>query len=137
MSDVSEELVEEVTEEQPVFDFSEVSYGWSKEYNRVVFKIEADGALIDSKAREDISPDEAAALKAARLEAMAGWDDLISERDRLMVMPLVSVPRTWLVKDAPGDITWDGAECLEWLRGNRIGDLVAALGEARVNAQKK
>ena len=137
MSDVSDVVEEIPAEERPVFDFSEVSYGWSKEYNRVVFKIEADGALIESNVRDGVDPEDAAALRAAKLEAMAGWDDLISERDRLMVMPLVSVPRTWLVKDAPGDITWDGAECLEWLRGNRIGDLVAALGEARVNAQKK
>lgn len=137
MSDVSEDVAVVETEEQPVFDFSEVSYGWSKEYNRVVFKIESDGALIDSRGREGISPEEAEALRAAKLEAMAGWDDLISERDRLLVMPLVSVPRTWLVTSAPEEITWDGPEALLWLRGNRIGDLISALNDARVNAQKK
>lgn len=121
----------------PEFDFSEVSYGWAKQYSKVMARLAATGALIEEKAKNDITPEERAALKAARLEALAGWDELIEERDSLLVMPLVSVPREWLVKSAPEDIDWSDVKSLDWLRGDRLEALMTALNEARTDAQKK
>lgn len=128
---------EQVQDEQPVWDFSEVSYGWSRAYSRVSSEVSTKGALLMGSPLAGISSEDASRLQAARAAALEGWDDLISQRDALMVVPLVSIPRSWLVTAAPENIGWDKPEDLEWLRGNRIDDLLASLNTARMTAQKK
>lgn len=124
--------------EQPTFDFSNISYKWSKEWARIVMRLDVDSTLIDNPARPDADPEQVAALKVKRLEALDRWDDLVSLRDAMLCEVLVSVPREWLVADAPDEIDWhDPANLGAYLLQSRIADLITAMSEARTTREKK
>jgi len=124
--------------EQPTFDFSNISYGWSKRWASIVMKIDVDSALIDNPARPDADPELVAQLRVKRLEALNGWDDLVTQRDALLCEVLVSVPRGWLVLDAPDEIDWHNPDSLgQYLLESRIADLLNAMAEARNTREKK
>jgi hypothetical protein len=119
--------------EKPVFDFSEVGYRWQRDYMKVTMTAARASTLIDNPAREDITPTEKAALTLAKLNAVDEFEASIARRDELISQVIVSIPRHWLTKDAPGEIDWRDPDNLGYLRD--IGQLLMALTEARQDSK--
>lgn len=49
-------------------------------------------------------------------------DALMAQVERILTRAIVSVPRDWLVDDAPDDIDWQ-ADGLKWVRADKFGSL--------------
>ena len=68
-----------------------------------------------------------ARLKAA--QASGDWQEIetcLNQTDAFFARFLVSVPRTWLVPNAPDTLDWSDADSLNWLQADRYNDLAAA-----------
>jgi hypothetical protein len=64
----------------------------------------------------------------------AGLDEFERLQDEALESVLkyvVSIPREWLVPDAPPDLDWKKAESLDWLQTLHIQDLLNAAAAAR------
>ena len=100
------EAVERV--DQPVIDFSELSWGDTK-------RIPALGDRFNQEQAKGTAAD-ANVLNALLLELIG------------MIAPLVvSVPRAWLVRRAPDDLDFGQPDALNWLRKDRVMDLINAV----------
>jgi hypothetical protein len=130
-------MVKTNDEPKPVFDFSQTSYKWLRQWSNVNNRIMQYSTLLTANENPDNTPDQQDELRRARLEAAAGFDGIIDERDALVVQALTDVPRDWLITGAPEGINWHDQASLDYLRADRIDDLVNALTEARSAAQKK
>jgi hypothetical protein len=130
-------MVKANEEAKPVFDFSQTSYKWLRQWSNVNNRIMQYSTLLTANENPANTPDEQDTLRRARLEAAAGFDDIITERDALLVQALTDVPREWLVTGAPDVIDWHDPASLDYLRADKIDPLVSALTEARSAAQKK
>lgn len=57
----------------------------------------------------------------AQLEQIEDKRDELLKAFRQQIMPcIVSIPRSWLVEDAPESIGWKEAEDLDWLQNHRL-----------------
>ncbi len=91
----------EENEEVPVFDRTRISHRDSKR-----------GAVLQARLRAaNDDPDE--------IEAC------LDEMDAFFAKFLVSVPRSWLVPDAPQALDWSDPDSLNWLQGDRWNDLAS------------
>lgn len=95
-------------EDQPTFDVSRLSWRDTKLGYRAQVMIgkahaEGDVALMD--------------------EALAGMEHLLARA-------VLTVPRAWLVEDAPEVIDWRDPAAFDWLQGNRFSDLLTAMNTA-------
>lgn len=57
--------------------------------------------------------------------------------ERYLAKCLVSIPKSWLVDDAPDDIDWSDTESFGWLIGDKFSELMQALQSAKQANQKK
>ena len=69
--------------------------------------------------------------KAAEDHDIEAIEEGYLEIERFFAIILVSVPREWLVKNAPASIDWSQPDSLQWLRGDKSKDLLTALQEFR------
>jgi hypothetical protein len=102
-------------EEAPMFDFDNISWADEKE------KSLAMSALENAKKAGDV---EALTTAFGRLELY-------------LSKCLVSVPREWLVKSAPEVINWSEQASFKYIKGMKFANLLQALNQAQVEAQKK
>ena len=70
-------------------------------------------------------------LTVAKAEALGRLDEIEARREALLSEVLVSVPRDWLVEDAPEGLDWRKAESLDWLLDVQFQPLIEAMAEAR------
>lgn len=123
---------------KPTFNFDRVPYKWARQFGQVFAQLNLSATLMDAPVRGDATEDDKARIRQAKLEAMEGFDELVSKRDELICRVLVDVPRDWLIDDAPEAIDWsDPANLQDYLQMNRMDDLLTELGEARNNREKK
>lgn len=116
---------------KPVFDFDDVSYGWSRDWMKAVSELGATTTLIDAPMAEGISDIDKHRVTLAKVEAVERLDSLISRRDQLVCDVLVDVPREWLVKGAPLEIDWRCADSLRYIKSRKINDLIVSMQEAQ------
>ena len=91
-------------DEEPLFDRSRISHRENKRVSVLQARLKA--------AQNSGDPQE--------LEAcLNGTDAFLSKF-------LVSVPRSWLVPDAPDNLDWNDPESLNYLQADRYNDLAAA-----------
>lgn len=103
---VSGEIVS--AEEEPTFDVSRLSWRDTKLGYRAQIMInkahtEGDADLMD--------------------DSLAGLESLLART-------VLTVPRSWLVDDAPEEINWRDPKSLDWLQGNKFSDLLTAMNNA-------
>jgi len=120
-----------------VFDLEELSAAQSARFNVVRFRLNemmeigaelkkrADQATKDGIAQEDIDISDLGIPTGNEL------DTLQREVFEYMATVLVSVPKAWIVKRAPAEIDWSQMESFEYLKQNRMGDLMQGLNEAQ------
>lgn len=102
----------ETGNEQPVFDFSRISWKQAKDAARAQ-------ALMQRGTRD------------ADVETLEqGYETLQS----YLARAVVSVPRTWLVDDAPGNLDWGDPASFDWVRSSMMGELIRQMGEAQAPA---
>jgi hypothetical protein len=106
-------------EEMPVFDFSTI--GWKEEKKMTLILLKAEESVAEGKRLRDSSMME---------EGFAVIEGFIARS-------LVSVPRSWLVKDAPEITDWSDANNLDYLQGVKMARLQQAFVEAKAAASGK
>lgn len=89
-------------EELPEFDWGNFSYKDSKRVRALTYEYEHRPE--DASFEDELAFDEAFEKELAKL--------------------IVSVPRSWLVNDAPEEIDWSDVRSLEYIRGNKFGKLI-------------
>jgi len=99
----------------PEFDFSNLSWKESKDMDYARTKIRKGEAEADVETMQ------------------AGFEEM----QAFLAKIVVSVPRSWLVSDAPEEIDWSDPDNFDWLRGSRMQDLMKAYMEAMQDQQKK
>jgi len=63
-------------------------------------------------------------------------DSAMASFHNFLAAVVVSIPRAWVVNDAPASLDWRDPDSFDWLRGNRFTDLSNALGASRIAAEK-
>jgi len=108
-----------VAEEQPVFNFERFSWKDAKNISRIQAEARRASALLaDTESIKDKDTFEAA------------WADQEAVFDKLQAYicrVLVSVPRSWVVEDAPEDLNWSDPTSLDWLRSPSFSKLQDAM----------
>lgn len=122
--------------QEPEFDFDAISRRWSMQQISLL----AQGTELQAEFEElqerieagDLTRDERKRTAAIMREMQA-----ISEAQQaLMAEVLVSVPRSWLVPSAPGEIDWRDPASQDWLLESKYAALQAAMQAARQKASK-
>jgi len=103
-----------IPEEQPEFDWTNVSWGMVKRSMKTQAALEVAIEQRDAK----------------------GIDLAMAEFSEFLAMVTVSIPQSWLVSSAPSDLDWDDAESFDWLKGNLFPAFTAAVGRSREVAEK-
>lgn len=110
----------EATAEHPVFDFSNVSYSAGRQMARLQLKIQhMQKRITDARPEDDID------------EMLEEMDELLTDQEANMLAGVVSVPHSWLIKDAPPVIDWSDATSIKWLRYDKFSALMKAVTEAQ------
>jgi len=94
---------------KPEFDFSEISWKDSKEFSRVQMRLRQANA--DNN--------------------LEGLDMAFAGMETLLARVVTHVPREWLTKSAPLALDWSSPASFDFVRGNRMSDLIIALGKAQ------
>jgi hypothetical protein len=118
-------------EPQPSFDFTKVGRGFMREWTASVEK-----ATRASKVLFDLRPE------GNSREALAEFDELCDEwkarfdaeadaQAEMICRILKTVPKTWLITDAPAEIDWSQVDSLDYLQADRYAQLLQTIGENR------
>lgn len=109
-------------DDQPVFNFDRFSWKDAKTITRIQAEAARAAALLaDPAALKDEDAFEG---------ALAAQDAVYEKLQAYISRVLVSVPRSWLVSDAPEDLDWSDPASLDWLRGQSFAKLQGAMVDA-------
>lgn len=109
------------TGELPQFDYTDWSHKKAKAIRFQAKRIAYQESRVDNYEGD---PDGFEAEIAALEDAMNAMYAMVCEH-------LISVPRGWLVSNAPEKLDWSKPESLDWIRQDKFEDLSAAALEAR------
>ena len=108
---------------RPEFDFSTYSHKQAilfdaeqKRYMRLLRQLDDETAFETDKEFES---------------AVQKMMESIEKIEGYLCKMLVSVPRDWLVPDAPETLDWQNPESLGWLRQDKYAELQLAMAEAK------
>lgn len=99
----------ESQEDQPTFDFSDVSWRESKRQLRIIAEMQAAGEAGD----------------------MDKVDALLEETSAFFAKVVTHVPRSWLVRSAPEALDWTDPASFDYLRSDKVAALRAAMNRAQ------
>ena len=141
----NEQVGSESYEKMPglVLDFSKTDRKWQRQWMAVLSaetELESilDVAELDAEADLEVGielpEDIAEELKKERLK-LAKFEE---KRDEMILGVVVKVPESVLQADAPEDLDWNDRASLDYIRGDRWGDLVVGItvasnGNVRAN----
>lgn len=108
--------------ETPVFDFSTYSHREARARETQAKKL----VFLNRQLVAGAYPDE-----ETFDAALARFDALIDDYEQFLSRILVSVPRAWLVDNAPPDLNWTDPASLGWIRQEKYAELSDAAAEAR------
>jgi len=118
-------------------DFSRVSRRWGVRWAQIQNDVPILMKVIFSPAQDDLSDVEQQRVEVAKIEAHQKLNELIDESTSLMAQVLVTVPREWLVAEAPDEIDWSNPDSiLDYVREDMSSELVLAVSVARNEAAK-
>jgi hypothetical protein len=86
----------------------------------------------DSKA---LSTQQIRLARAQEERDAVGLEAGFAGMERFLARAVVSVPRDWLVTDAPDALDWSDPASFDWLKSARMKDLMKALAEAQSPAE--
>ena len=115
--------IEKKKGEGPVFDYSSYSHKDQREGHQLRIRLQRAGQQVDD-ADPTMPEDEFEAL-------LARYTKLLSDIEFNMSKWIVSVPREWLMPDAPIKIDWTKPNALDWVREMHMDALREASAEAR------
>ena len=110
--------------ELPQFYHEQVSYGMARDFVSINRKMRQCALLLETKAKDDASPEERMKVSVAQSEALDETGELLEKRDEFLDAIIKSIPRPWLVNSAPKSIA--AGQWLDWIRNDRIVDLIAS-----------
>lgn len=96
---------------------------------------EFDLSNLSWKDAKSLSTQQMRLAQAQEARDIGGIETGYASLEQSLSRVVVSVPRDWLVDDAPVDIDWSDPASFNWLRGSRMTDLVKAFGEAQSPAE--
>jgi hypothetical protein len=118
-------------EPQPTFDFTRVGRGFMREwgasveratrYTKVLMNLQPNG-----NSRADL--EEFETLSEEYKEKFDAEADVQSE---MISRILKSVPKSWLISDAPEGIDWSNPENLDYIQVDRYAQLLQTIGQNR------
>lgn len=130
---------------RPVFDFSRVGKKWQDEFQasaetatRAGFTIQRPIRTRKADETDEAYSDYVQAFYDAKDAAVGQVSTMQRTQTKLMAQVLVSVPREWLLPDAPEDLSWSDETALEYVQADYYEELLAMImnGEARRSAKK-
>lgn len=110
------------TPDKPVFDYSTYSRGDQKRLTTMQLRIQRLSEQVSNAGQMDDDEFEA---------KLSELNDLLADMENLVAQRIVSLPRNWLVPDAPEVINWQEPGALDWIRADRLMELQNAAVEAR------
>jgi len=122
---------------KPTFDFTRVSRQWNQKFIKSLANAGRAQTIISRPVSTKASEDE---IQAYYDRVEKAWDDLenlANEQLALIAQVLVSVPREWLLADAPDEIDWSKPESFDWIQSPCYGEILELLrsGEAQKSAK--
>lgn len=94
---------------KPEFDFTEISWKDSKEFSRMQMRLR----------------------RASADNNLEGLDIAFAGMESLLARVVTHIPREWLIKSAPPTLDWSDPASFDFVRGNRMTDLIIAIGKAQ------
>jgi hypothetical protein len=111
-----------VADEKPVFDYTHYSRGEQKAMTRLQLRLQR--VLAQANESGDLNDDQF----DAKLDEL---DSMTEELESFVCRFLVSVPRSWLVPEAPENIDWQQPGAFNWLQAHRLPELQEMAVDAR------
>lgn len=130
---------------QPVFDFSRVGKKWQDEFQASAEKASHAGFTMQRPLRkqkpdedDDTYGDYVQSFYDAKEAAVDQISIMQNTQTKLIAQVLVSVPREWLLVNAPEDLDWSKEASLDYIQSDRYEELLNLVqsGEARKLAKK-
>ncbi len=109
--------------EEPIFDYSKWSYKAQKEVDTLRLWFQQAGKKVD-EADPGLTDKEFGKL-------VDKYEDYRQQIEFSMSRHIVSVPRDWLMGNAPEKLDWSKPDTLGWLRSDRSLMLQKAAADAR------
>lgn len=109
-------------EEEPVFDWNNISHRWARKFSRISSQAMNDILIAQSAVDDDASAADKHKFRIAQAAAAEGMNDSSDKHDEMLAKVIVSMPQSWLVDGAPKGLT--GLELLDEVRQDKMGEIV-------------
>ena len=113
----------------PKFDFTNIGRRWEKRFSHCMLEMSELSLIVSAPERENLTSDEQATLRLGRADASRRIRELDDERDALVAVVLVDIPRSWLTPDAPDNLDWSDVTSLDYIKDYNL--VVQTLSETR------
>jgi hypothetical protein len=111
-------------DEEPVFDWANISHRWARNFARISSQAVNDALIAQSRVDENASPAEKHKFRVAQAAALEGMNDSADKHDEMLAKIIVSVPRSWLVDGAAEGLT--GLDLIDAVRQDKISGIMTA-----------
>jgi DNA-binding NarL/FixJ family response regulator len=115
-------------EPQPTFDFTQVGRNLSKDWTHLLNKANGIAKILASLMPEGNSREELEEFEELYHEYHERLIAVGDEQAALICKVLKSVPKNWLIKDAPASLDWSDVESLDWIQADRYSQLLHMIG---------
>jgi hypothetical protein len=107
---------------KPVFDYSRIGFLEQSNVVRLQYDMHRAAMRLEQK---DVLLDD------VRFEqAWSERERVVGKLVEFMARVLISVPREWMLADAPEEVDWSHPDSFKWLQSQHFGDLRDAMAEA-------
>lgn len=118
-------------EPQPTFDFTRVGRNFGKRWQEILHRATAAGKVLMSLMPEGNSREAIEEFEALHAEYHEKLSAIGDEQAAEISKILKTVPKSWLLTDAPADIDWSDEESLDWIQVDRYTQLLKIVGEGK------
>lgn len=118
-------------EPQPTFDFTKVGRNFTREWGASVDKATRALKVLSGLQPTGHSREELEEFDTLCTEYKAKLDEEADAQSLLICKILKSVPKSWLVQDAPSEIDWTDEESLDYIQADRYAQLAQMVGDGR------
>lgn len=122
---------------KPEFDFTKVSRQWNVAFGKSLANAGKAQTIISRPVSPKADDDQVQAYYDRVEQAWADLENLANEQAALIAQVLVSVPREWLLTNAPDEIDWSKSENFDYIQSPKYAEILEMLrnGEAQKSAK--
>jgi hypothetical protein len=116
---------------QAVFDFTKVGRDFTRQWTELVARATATGKIMTTLMPNGNSRDELEEFEDLHAEYHMKLAAIGDEQAVLVARILKSVPKSWLIVDAPLELDWSQVESLDYIQADRYAQILQTVGQGK------